>query len=192
LSDEQPTAEDHGAWIPFLIRKRRFAECVIVAWQAVEDLVGQMTVGEFELFLAPKKQDPRIDLLLGKIDFKDKLDFLKEMGLLSNNDVKTIREFSEERNRIFHGGVFTNPLVTTIREEEKTRIMELARKASQIAMNRGFGVWVAEEMDDMGNKDVPKPDSHPAHKRTDEIRRLFDKNQGVPNLDSEKKSEDVP
>jgi hypothetical protein len=47
--------------------------------------------------------------------------------------------------------------LTAVPEKEKTRLMELAKKASQIVVNRGFGVWVDEGTGDVGNKNVPKP-----------------------------------
>jgi hypothetical protein len=56
--------------------------------------------------------------------------------------------------------------------------------ASQIAQNRGFGVWYDEGTNDVGNKDIPKPGKHPAVKRMGEIRRMF---ASVSRLDSESK-----
>jgi hypothetical protein len=173
LSDDQPTAEDHGAVLPFLIRKRRFAEVMILAWQSVEDLVDQMTVQEFDLFYAPDKEDPRVDILRDRVGFETKLKFLKEMGRLSSNDTRTISDFALERHKLFHGYVFSNHSPGTIPEDEKTRLMNQAGRASQITTNRGFGTWYDEGTGDIGNKDVPKPERHPAIKRNQEIRMLF-------------------
>ena len=80
MSDEEPTEADHGAWIPFLIRKGRFTECIILAWQEVEDMVDQMTVQEFELLLTPEKQDPQVDILRDNVGFGVKLKFPQGYG----------------------------------------------------------------------------------------------------------------
>jgi len=47
-SDWPPDGE---SWVPYLKRTGRFAELMILAWQRVEELVGQMTYQEFELLL---------------------------------------------------------------------------------------------------------------------------------------------
>lgn len=172
--------------IPFLIRKRRFAECMILAWQNVEDMIDQMTIQEFELLCTPDKQDPRVDILRDNVGFQAKLRLLKDMGRLSVIDRDAINRFSDERNKLFHGGIFSNPSPLTIPENEKTRLMELAGKASQIVLNRGFGVWFDEGTGDLGNKDIPKPDTHEGVKRVEAFKRLR-----VPTPDREKKSGDV-
>ncbi len=165
MSEESPTDVDHGAWIPFLKRKRRFAECMILAWQEVEDKIDQMTVQEFELLYAPDKEDPRVDILRDNVGFQHKLKFLKDMGRLSANDTTTIQEFAKERNKLFHGNVFSARHPISMPEEEKTHLMDLASKASQIAVNRGFGIWFDEGTGDLGNKNVPKPDQPEGVKR---------------------------
>jgi hypothetical protein len=155
-NEEQPTEIDHGAWIPFLIRKKRFAECMILAWQEVEDKVDQMTVQEFKLSYLPDKKDARVDLLRDNIGFQNKLKFLKLMDRLSDNDISIIQKFVEERNKLFHGYVFGDRSLLVIPEEEKNHLMGLASKASQIVTNRAFGVWVDEGTGDMGNANVSR------------------------------------
>ncbi len=159
MSGEGPADIDHGAWIPFLVRKRRIAECIILAWQNVEQMVDQMTVQEFDLLYFPEKEDPRVDIIRDEVSFQPKLRFLKNMGRISEEDHATIQEFSRERNKLFHGNVFTSRHPVSISEEEKTRLMELAKNASQIALNRCFGVWSDEGTGDIGNKGLPKPDT---------------------------------
>ncbi len=123
LGDEIPKDIDHGVWIPFLIRKRRFAECMILAWQDVEYMVDQMTIQEYGLLYLPEKQDPRVDILRDNVGFRVKLNFLKDRGRLSSSDTRMIHEFANERNKLFHGNVFTSPHPMAIPEEEKTRLM---------------------------------------------------------------------
>jgi hypothetical protein len=156
-TDEEPTDANHGAWIPFLIRKRRFAEVIILAWQDVEDLVDQMTIKEFRLMLVPKKMDARVDLIRNNIGFQVKLKFLGDGGILSKTDLMTIQEFAKERNDLFHGDVFKHRPYLAITEVEKMRLMGLASKASQIALNRCVGVWYDEGTNDLGNKEIPNP-----------------------------------
>jgi hypothetical protein len=154
VSDESPTDVDQGAWIPFLVRKRRFAECMILAWQDVEYGVDQMTIQEYGLRYLPEKIDPRVDILRDNVGFRVKVNFLKEACRLSSTDAKTIHEFADERNKLFHGNVFSSPHPIAISEDEKTRLMKLARQASQIALNRGFGVWFDVGTGDIENKDA--------------------------------------
>jgi hypothetical protein len=48
LIDELPPEGE--ARMPFLIRNRRFLECMVFVWQSVENYVDQMIIQEFELF----------------------------------------------------------------------------------------------------------------------------------------------
>lgn len=171
MSEDSP--KDGEAWMPFLKRKGRFAECMILGWQAVEDKIEQMTAQEFDLLMAPPKRDPRIDLL-NEVSFRKRVEFLKEMGRLSDSDAGIIHKFADERNKLFHGNVFTSPHPVAMPQSEKNRLMELANLASQITMDRGFGVWYDEGTGDTGNKDLPKPER-----------------RHVSRLDSETKSEDA-
>ncbi len=168
MSDEGPG--ENEAWISFLVRKRRFTECVILAWQSVEDLVNQMTVQEFDLLYYPSKADPRVDIILDEVRFPSKLKFLKTMGRISEKDHMTIQEFSRERNKLFHGNIFTSRHPVAISEEEKTRLMDLASKASQIAANRCLGVWTDEGTGDLGNKNVPRPERPTGVKISESVR----------------------
>ncbi len=151
MSGESPTGNE--ACIPFLIRRRRFAECMILAWQNVEYMIDQMTIQEYELHYLPDKLDPRVDMLRESVGFRVKLNFLRDAGRLSPNDARTIHEFADERNKLFHGNVFTSPHPAAIGVEQKTRLMNLAGKASQISLNRGFGVWFDEGTEDVENRD---------------------------------------
>ena len=143
---------------------------MILAWQSVEDKVDQMTVQEFGLLLAPRKEDPRVNLIREEIGLRGKIEFLKSMGRISANDANAIHRFADERNKLFHGDVFTSPNPVEMPEAEKTRLMELARKAAQITMNRTVGSWYDEGTEDMGNKNVPKPDKPKGVKFLDSIR----------------------
>jgi hypothetical protein len=154
LSDKLPNVANGETWMAFYVRKRKFAECMILGWQSVEYYVNQMILQEFDLPYLPK-EEPRADFILENVGFRTKLKFLKDMGRLSQPDCKTILDFYDERNKLFHGKVFIyHP--TAVPEEEKTRLMELAKKASQIVVNRGFEVWVDEGTGDIGNKNIPK------------------------------------
>lgn len=170
MSDDKPIAEDQGAVISFLIRKGRFAECMIVAYQTVEDFIDQMVAQEFELLYTPKGQDPRVDYVRRTHSLDYKMGFLKKMARLSADDIQRIKSFVDERNRLFHGYVFENNSPLTTPESEKTRLMELALKASQIATDRVVGNWVAEERGDIGNKDTPQPEKSRAVKWSKDLR----------------------
>lgn len=178
---ELPSPEDHGAWIPFLIRKRRFAECMILAWQTVEDGIKQMTVQEFNLIYSPKKLDPRVDLLRINVGFKAKVEFLRDMGRLSSKDTETIRKFYDERNNLFHGFIYGSTHPVAISETEKTRLMELARKSSQIVTNRAFDAWFDEGTGDIDNKDIPKPERPSGATYHDDLRRRWNEEDMKPN-----------
>ena len=171
LSDESPPEGE--AWMPFLIRKRRFLECIVLGWQSVENYVDQMAIQEFELLLYPKKTDPRIDILRDRVGFGTKVEFLNQMGRISEEDQKTIFEFYKERNALFHGDIFTSRHPVVVPEPEKTRLMELAGKASQIAMNRTIGVWTDEGTGDLGNKGIAQPGKPENVKRINEMKKQF-------------------
>ena len=93
------------------------------------------------------------------------------MGRLSAIDSDIIGRFSHERNKLFHGGVFTNRSLLEISESERRGLMELARQASQIVMNRGFGVWLDEGTGDIGNRGTSKPEQPEAVKRLKEWKK---------------------
>lgn len=162
LSDEKPNEAVHETYMAFYIKKRKFAECMILGWQLVEYYVNQMTLQEFDLPYLPK-EEPRTDIIRENVGFQTKLKFLKDMGRLSQPDYNTIQDFQKERNKLFHGNFFYHP--SAMPEKEKTRLMELANSASQIVVNRGFGVWVDEGTGDIGNKNVPEPNRPKGGKR---------------------------
>ncbi len=175
LNDEQPPEGE--AWMLFLIRKRRFLACMVLGWQAIEDSVDQMTIQEFDLLLYPHGADPRVDILQDNLGFQVKLRFLGQMARLSDTDQKTILDFSKERNALFHGNIFTSRHPVNVSEAEKTRLMELAGKASQIASNRMIGVWMDEGTGDLGNKDTPQPDKPESVKRIIELKKMLSTGQ---------------
>jgi hypothetical protein len=158
LSEELPAEEDHRAWLPFLIRKRRFAEAMILKWQVVEGMVDQMVIDEFDLIYSPKRLDPRVDLVRESSSFPRKVAFLVDMGRLSKGDQEILIKFSEERNNLFHGFVYKSTHPVSAPETEKTRLMELARRAALVASNRAWGVWTDQESGDTGNLDTSKPE----------------------------------
>jgi len=164
MSDELPNEAVHESWMAFYIRKRKFAECMILGWQSVEEFVNQMTVQEFHLSYLPEEK-PRADLIRDYVGFQTKLKFLKDMARLSQSDCKTILDFQRERNKLFHGNAFASYHPTAVPEKEKTRLMELANRTSQIVVNRTVGVWFDEGTGDMGNKNVPKPNRPEGVKR---------------------------
>jgi hypothetical protein len=93
------------------------------------------------------------------------------MGRISNADRKAILEFEKERNALFHGDIFTSLHPITLPEAEKTRLMELTGKASQIASNRTIGVWTDEGTGDLGNKNTPQPSRPESVKRIMELKK---------------------
>ena len=60
--------------------------------------------------------------------------------------------------------------------------MDLAGKASQIAMNRTIGVWTDESTGDLGNKGIAQPSKPENVKRIDELKNSFseDRTTGLP------------
>jgi hypothetical protein len=168
-SDDWPPEGE--AWIPWLIKQGRFLDAMVIAWQDVEDKVDQMTVQEFELMTVPEGEDPRVDII-HELNFQRKLDFLKAMSRLSTPDVTKIKEFSKARNKLFHGGVFTNPHPMTLPATEKERMMKLAGEASRIVTNRAFGVWYQKESNDLTNENIPQPAKPVGVKRLQEIKGM--------------------
>ena len=153
------------------MRKRRFAECMILGWQNVEDGINQMMIDEFHLIYSPDEMDPRVDLIRGINNIRIKTEFLEDMGRLSRGDLKVIADFDKERNKLFHGFIYESTHPVTIPEAEKTRLMQMADRASKIITNRGFGVWFEEGTTDTGNKDVPRPQRPSGSDFADEQRR---------------------
>ena len=167
--------------VPFLIRKGRFIEAVVVAWQDVEDLVDQMVVQEFELMSVGPGEDPRVDMIRDA-GFGRKVDFLRKMGRLSEPDCAKIFEFSKARNLLFHGGVYTNPHPMTLPQAQKDRMAKIAGEASRIVTNRVFNVWWQAETNDLTNKGIPQPEKPSAVKRLAEWKK--DGEKGFPLEDS--------
>ena len=92
-------------------------------------------------------------------------------GRISKNDKKAILDFYKERNALFHGDIFTSLHPVALPEAEKTRLMKLAGKASQIAQNRKIGVWTDEGTGDLGNKDTQQPSRPESVKRIMELKK---------------------
>ena len=154
------------SWMQFLMRTGRFSDCMIRGWQDVEDRINQILAQESGLVHAPWGVDTEVDRLR-KLSFEKKVKRLRKANRLSELDATTVLNFAKERHSLFHGDIFRNQNPLTISAREKVRLMELANLASQITLNRGFGVWFDESTNDLGNKNIPKP------KKLVDMERLF-------------------
>ena len=123
---------------------------MLVAWASTENIISQMIRQELALPINPKEWDEKTKRQFKY--FKSKITFLQGRNRLTAKDVEILLEFAKERNKYFHGEVFRLDF-SQIPEAGKTRLMELASKASQIATNRGFGLWYDEGTSDIENKE---------------------------------------
>lgn len=143
--------------MPFLMRNGRFSDCFLRGWQGVEDRINQMVAQQNGLVYAPRRVDTEVDRIRS-LKFPKKVEQLREDERISELDTVTILSFAKERNQnYFHGDIFKNQNPLTIPTRERARLMGLANLASQITMNRGFGVWSDKSTNDLGNVNIPKP-----------------------------------
>ncbi len=112
---------------------------MMLDWGEIEFNIDHILVQEFGLQYDDKKARILLELPFGK-----KIDFLREIGLIAENESQIIKKFAVHRNHLFHGkNPFRreNPFYMTLNESEKDEIMDNAMHATQIVFGIGMRSW---------------------------------------------------
>ena len=132
--EENP--EPNEGWLQYFRRKRKFSDCILLAWSEIEFHIDQEVAKEFGLVYYDKKAQ-----ILLEMNFQKKLVFLKENGAITKEEFDIIKKFQEYRNKLFHGKQhFFN-----LDDKEKDEIMDNAVKAAQLALDIGFRVPIYQK-----------------------------------------------
>jgi hypothetical protein len=117
--------------LPFLKRTRQFYKLLFYAWSEVEFNTDQAVTGQFGISYVDEKAKLLTDWPFGR-----KLDFLKELKVLTQDEYSKVRAFQERRNKISHRDGLE--ILHTMTEGEKDELMKQAVEAAQICLNMVF------------------------------------------------------
>ena len=112
----------------------RTPEVVLLAWGIVEWSLNNAVLLEYGL----SRQDEKAKLLLD-LRVADKLNLQRKLGLLSEEEFRTVDSFRAKRNSLFHAGALFFPYMT---EAEKKELTNLAIDSADIGhelSNRVYG-----------------------------------------------------
>jgi hypothetical protein len=133
--EENP--EPNEGWLQYFQRKRKFSDCILLAWSEIEFDIDQVVARQFGLFIEDKKAK-----ILLEMNFQRKIVFLKENGVITREEFNIIKKFQEYRNELFHG---KQPFFFNLSDKEKDEIMDNAVKAAQLALDIGFRVPIYQK-----------------------------------------------
>lgn len=120
--NEQPKPGE--SWIGFFRSKGQFADLVLTAWCTSEFYLNQLFTKQFgKWFDYPDAK------ILVDMPFSKKLDYLKDMEIISKEEFKTIRNFQQFRNKLFHKD---SPTYVTWSDFKKEKLMDEAIHATHI------------------------------------------------------------
>jgi len=112
----------------------KFLEAFTYAWGMVESDIDQKIIYEFGLDaqndnLNSKTTNPKIEYVLRQ--FRPEIEFLHSIKKLNNTQYKALFDFSEKRNKLFHGtqGRNYNKLILNLTEIEKKEYLDVASLA---------------------------------------------------------------
>jgi hypothetical protein len=129
LDIEKP--EPNEPLLHFLRRTRQFDRLLLYAWSELEFNTDQAVTGQFGIGYLDEKAKLLTDWPFGR-----KLDFLKELKVLTKEEYSRVKAFQEWRNKIFHrDGLEILHMMT---EGEKDELMNKAIDAAQISFNVAF------------------------------------------------------
>jgi hypothetical protein len=107
-----------------LFNQGNFSDVVLQSWCIIELNFDNVILRVYRVSSQSPKSKPLLNLRFG-----EKLELFKELKLVSSAEYQTLKEFSQERNKIVHkigGGMFY------MEESEKNRIMINALKTALI------------------------------------------------------------
>jgi hypothetical protein len=110
-------------------------------WAQVEADVETAVTSEFlgNFFHVTPQVELKINYLLSS-DFSKKLVLLKKLGRAKPKDYRVLVNFSERRNKLFHGRPF-KPWVTNLSNDEKQELMKLAWEAIDASTEVAVPNW---------------------------------------------------
>ena len=120
--NEQP--EPGQSWLTFFKEKNQFADLILTAWCTSEFNLDQIFTRQFGKHIHYPDAKILTDMPFGK-----KLDYLKKMEIISNEEYSVIRKFQEFRNKLFHEGA---PTYVTWSDSEKEKWMDEAIKTTHV------------------------------------------------------------
>ncbi len=112
------------SWIEFFRKKGQFGDAILIAWVTCEFFMNQLFTRQFGLF----SNEPEAQILV-KMHFSQKLEYLRKFEIISKEEFKIVRSFSEFRNKLFHG---KNPEYPNWPNSKKEKFIDEAIKATHI------------------------------------------------------------
>lgn len=128
--------EPNEGWLQYFRRKRQFSDCILFAWSEIEFNLDQIVARQFGLFI----DDTKAKILLRDLTIQKKLDFLKEIYVITKDEYNIIKKFQEYRNKLFHG---KQPFFFNLSDKEKDEVMDNAVNAAELTLVIGFRKAVA-------------------------------------------------
>jgi len=111
----------------------RITDVILLGWVYVENIINSMVLDEFEVM--PFPDNIKADLLVNKLTFEEKYKFLKKLGTFTYEERKIIKEFQEQRNKIFHYGLEGKIFTLLYKADEKEKLAKLSIDSSNAVYN---------------------------------------------------------
>jgi len=115
--------------LEFLKRNQRVHELLLCAWGEIEFNVDQLVARQFGLHC--DYYDKKVRFLLDS-SLARKLDFLKDIGAIQNDELQAVHAFRKRRNELFHsqgwGALFM------MSKNEKEQVMDEALRVAQLTL----------------------------------------------------------
>lgn len=97
MTEGQPELPEPNIFLLKLKKEGKYADAILTAWGIVEALMDDSILKEFGLSTFDSRSDPILNLR-----FEDKLALQIKGNLLTNGEVKKVRDFKDRRNKLFH------------------------------------------------------------------------------------------
>jgi hypothetical protein len=110
-----------------LRRDGKFADFMLVSWGMIDSVINWAVVYEFGWPTDLQKDH----YLTRGISFERKLQFLQKRKVLGPSEVKILRDFSTERNDLFHG-IEEFMRLRLVESSASNKLMDKGQKAIQI------------------------------------------------------------
>jgi len=113
----------------YLRQENKFVEAFTYAWGMVESDIDQKIIYEFGLDTQNGNLDLKIDYVLRK--FRPEIDFLHKIKKLNDAQYGALLDFSEKRNKLFHGtkGGNYSKLILNLTDAKKKEYLDVASLA---------------------------------------------------------------
>ena len=116
--------------LEYFRRNGQFSDLMILAWSEMEFNINQLVARQFELFYTDEKFRK---LLKGRFyKFQNRIEFLKEKGVITQEEFSRIEELKKYRNSLFHGEDWAFFIKD---ENEKNKIMDEAISVANLTLD---------------------------------------------------------